>query len=479
VTSRFCEPCAAIETYQHPARWVASVVLLIGALMDLVDAAIVNVALPTIRVDLAASDTSLEWVLSGYLLAFAVTLIPAGRLGDRHGRKRLFLGGVGVFGAASLGAGLAQAPEHLIAARLLQGFAAGVMVPQVLGTARSLFAGEERATVFAVYGAVAGLAVAAGLLLGGVLTDANLFGWGWRTVFLINVPVAVGVLITGLLVIPETRDPATPRPDLLGTALLAFGLVAIVYALLEGRSLGWPVWLWAVAGAGVIALAALSVIERRRSRDTTTMLPTTLLRTRAFGAGALIQFLFSASLAGFFFVLTIWLQAGEGFSPLGAGLTAFAFSVGTIVFAGVPQRLIPRFGRRVMVAGGLLMAGGIGGTQLAALAGGTPISGWSLVPGLVVAGAGLALLIIPLGNIAMSAIPAASGGAASGVLSTTQQLGGAVGIAVIGEIFFTALATSAFRPAFEAATPFVAVGFGVCALLAIALPPRDVSMAYG
>jgi predicted MFS family arabinose efflux permease len=353
-----------------------------------------------------------------------------------------------------------------------------VMVPQVLGAARSLFAGQERASVFAVYGAVAGLAVAAGLLLGGVLTDANLFGWGWRTVFLINVPVAVGVLITGLLVIPETRDPATPGPDLLGTALLAFGLVAIVYALLEGRSLGWPAWLWAVAGAGVIALAALFVIERSRSSNATTMMPTTLLRSRAFGAGALIQFLFSAGLAGFFFVLTIWLQAGEGFSPLGAGLTAFAFSVGTILFAGVPQRLIPRVGRRVLVAGGLLMAGGICVTQVAALAGGTPIIGWSLVPGLAIAGAALALLIIPLANIAMSAMPAASGGAASGVLSTAQQLGGAVGIAVIGQLFFTALATSEFRQAFEAATPFVAVVFGICALLANALPPRDVSTAY-
>jgi MFS family permease len=256
-----------VQAFQHPRRWAAFLVLLVGALMDLVDATIVNVALPSVQRDLGTSGTALEWIVSGYLVAFAVTLITAGRLGDRHGHKRLFLLGVLSFGAASLVAGLARTPEQLIVARLIQGFAAGVMVPQVLATARSLFAGQERATVFAVYGAVAGLAVAAGLLLGGILTEADLFGLGWRAVFLVNVPVALFVLVAGAAVIPETRDRSAPGPDLVGTTLLSVGLVAILYVRLEGRSLGWPAWIWLLAALGMAALAVLAVDVGRRRRD--------------------------------------------------------------------------------------------------------------------------------------------------------------------------------------------------------------------
>jgi EmrB/QacA subfamily drug resistance transporter len=462
----------------YPGRWLAFVVLLVGALMDLIDSSIVNVALPTIRRELAASDTSLEWIASGYLLVFAVTLITAGRLGDHVGRKRLFLVGVLLFGVASLGSGLAQSPPQLILGRLVQGFAAGVMVPQVLATVRSLFAGPERASVFAVYGAIAGLAVAVGLLLGGVLTDANLFGWGWRTIFLVNVPVAAVVLVAGARVIPETYDPSTPGPGVVGTVLLTFGLVAIVYALLEGQSLGWPAWVWWLAGAGVVALAALVVIERRRRDERQALLPTSLFRFPAFSAGILIQLVFSAAMAGFFFVLTIWLQAGEGFSPLTSGLTTLAFSAGTIVFAGVPQRLIPRFGRNVLVVGGLLMAAGIGLAQWPAANSGTPIGGWDLALGLFVAGAGLALLVIPLANVIISAIPAPSAGAASGVLSTAQQLGGAIGIGVFGTIFFVALPVSGFLASFIETAPWVAAGFVLCAVLALALPSAAVAQTF-
>jgi MFS family permease len=332
--------------------------------------------------------------------------------------------------------------------------------------------------VFAVYGAVAGLAVAAGLLLGGILTEADVLGLGWRAIFLVNVPVALVVLVAGAAIIPETRDRSAPAPDLAGTTLLTVGLLAIVYVLLEGRGLGWPAPIWGLAGLGLGALALLAVVEGRR-RHTGASLPTALFRIPAFSAGNLIQLLFSASMAGFFFVLTIWLQGGEGFSPLSAGLTALAFSAGTIVFAGMPQRLIPRFGRRVLVAGGLLMAVGTIVAMVAAAAGGSPIDGWSLVPGLFVAGTGLALLVIPLANVVMSVVPVASAGGAAGVLSTAQQLGGAIGIVVMGEVFFAALPTSGFRDAFITAAPAAVAGFAICALLAIALPDTAVEETYG
>src|SRR5215471_4648051 len=215
-----------------PQRWAAAAVLMVGALMDLIDVTIVNVALPTIRRDLNASATHLEWVVSGYLLAFAASLIIAGTLGDKFGRKRLFLVGVGAFGVASLSAGLSGTAAELIAARVVQGAGAAAMAPQVLATFRVIFSGRERGKAVALYGAIAGLASAIGLVLGGVLTDANLFGWSWRAVFFVNVPVALVALAAGIRIVPETKDPAAGRPNLPAAAALAAGLVAIVYPLL-------------------------------------------------------------------------------------------------------------------------------------------------------------------------------------------------------------------------------------------------------
>jgi len=204
-----------------PRRWLAAIVMIVGALMDMIDVTIVNVALPTIRRDLHASATQLEWVVSAYMLAFAAALIIAGNLGDLFGRKRVFLAGVTVFGLASLAAGLSGSGAELIAARVVQGTAAAAMAPQVLATFRAIFSGAERGKAFSIYGAMLGFASAVGLLLGGVLTEANLFGWSWRAVFFVNIPVAVAALIAGLRFVPETRDPGARRPDVPGAVLLA------------------------------------------------------------------------------------------------------------------------------------------------------------------------------------------------------------------------------------------------------------------
>jgi MFS family permease len=200
------------------------------------------------------------------MLAFAATLITAGSFGDALGRKRVFLVGIAVFGSASLGAGLSQSVGELIVARVVQGAAAAAMTPQLLATFRAIFSGKERSKAIGIYGAVLGFASAIGLLVGGVLTDANLFGWGWRSVFLVNVPIALFSLIAVVRVVPETRARRVRRPDLLGAALLTAALVAVVYPLLEGRRLGWPVWGWAVLAGGLLALFVLGMIEERRQR---------------------------------------------------------------------------------------------------------------------------------------------------------------------------------------------------------------------
>src|SRR3954468_8811937 len=339
-----------------PRRWIAAIVMIGAAMMDLIDITVVNVALPTIRTGLGATGTQLQWVVSAYMLAFAAGLIISGSFGDLLGRKRIFIGGIAVFGVASLCAGLAHSPGELIAARVVQGAAAAAMIPQLLATFRVMFAGEERGKAFGMYGAILGFASAFGLLLGGLLVDADLFGWSWRAGFFINVPIAVVSLVALLGLVPETNDPEAGRPDLVGAGLLATAIVAIAYPLLEGRSLGWPTWIWGVLAAGIGGLVALGVIEERREHTRVApLLRTRLLRIPAFSAGVAVQAAFSAAMQGFFLTFAVWLQTGMGFSPLGAGLTALAFSIGSFVLAPVAVPLAQRYGRLVLALGGVLM----------------------------------------------------------------------------------------------------------------------------
>ena len=455
----------------HPRRWLAAGVMIVAALMDMIDVTIVNVAVPTIRADLGASATQLEWVISAYMLAFAAVLIVAGSLGDVFGRRRVFLLGIGTFGVASLCAGLAQSPGELIAARVLQGASAGAMMPQLLATFRSIFHGEERAKAFGVLGAVFGFASAIGLVLGGVLTDADLFGSSWRSVFFVNVPVALFSLVATRRVVPETRNPEAGRPDLVGAGLLVASLVAVVYPLLEGRSQGWPAWIFAMLAAGVVAFLALGFVESRRHRPgVAPLLRMKLFRVPAFAAGLGVQLAFSLGLQGFSLVFALWVQTGQHYSPLRAGLTLLAFSVGSFLLAGPSVPLAQRYGRWVLVAGGLLMALGIVGVDIGAHHVGGGTNPWPLVPGLVVAGAGLALLVIPLVNVVLAAVPAEAAGGASGLFSTSQQLGGALGVAVMGTIFFAQLPEHSFKDAFLHTAPFAALAFVVCAALALVLP---------
>ena len=463
----------------YPRRWLAAIVMIVGALMDMIDVTIVNVALPTIRRDLHASATQLEWVVSGYMLAFAAALIIAGNLGDRFGRKRVFLTGVAVFGLASLAAGLSQSGAELIAARVAQGTAAAAMAPQVLATFRAVFAGAERGKAFSIYGAMLGFASAVGLLLGGVLTEANLFGWSWRAVFFVNIPVAACALIAGLRFVPETRDPGARRPDVPGAVLLAASLVAIVYPLLEGRQLGWPAWVWVLLAGGVAGLGVLGLVEARRAGRRADG-PAPLLQGGAvpgpaFAAGLGVQMAFSAGLQGFFLAFALWLQAGEHFSPLKAGLTAVAFSAGSFIGAPVAVPLAQRYGRRVLAIGGVLMAAGIAGVSLVVSHVGVNGSPWPVVPGLVVCGAGLALLIIPLVNVVLAAVPVEAAGGASGLFGTAQQLGGAVGVAVFGTVFFGYLSGHSFEASIVHTAPYAIGAFALCAVLSMLLPRTAVA----
>ncbi|MFF7951800.1 MFS transporter [Streptomyces griseorubiginosus] len=475
-------PPAGAQPY--PRRWAAAAVMMIAALMDLLDVTIVNVAIPSVGRDLHASQSDLQWLVSAYLLGFAATLIVSGHLGDRFGRRGLFLAGVAGFGLASLACGIAQTPGQLIAARAVQGVTAAVLVPQVLGAFRTMFHGKERGAAFGMYGAVAGFASAIGLLAGGLLTDADLFGWGWRSVFLVNVPVAVGTFAAGLVLVPATRERSAGRPDVLGSLVLAGGLVAVVLPLVQGRENGWPVWGWVCMAGGVCAVVGLGVFEawrgsRRQAGSASAerpgivpLLPARAFRLPAFSVGVLVQLLFSVGMQGFFLVFALWLQGGQGYTPLQAGVLTVAFSAGAFLTAPVADGLAVRFGRLVLGAGALLMAGGFGwvwaGVDSAAA---VHTGAWPLVPGLVLAGAGLGLLAVPLVNVVLSAVPGELAGGASGIFSTAQQFGGAVGAGIVGTVFFSH-ADDGLGAALGAAMPWVVGGFVVSAALCGVLPRR-------
>jgi predicted MFS family arabinose efflux permease len=291
-------------------------------------------------------------------------------------------------------------------------------------------------------------------------------------VFFVNVPVALAALAAGLRLIPETRDPAARRPSYLGAIVLAASMVAIVYPLLEGRQLGWPAWVWPLLAAGVAGVAGLAVAEvRRPGRATAPLLRARLLKVPAFAAGLGVQLAFAAGMQGFFLMFALWLQVGEQFSPLKAGVTSVAFSVGSFLGAPAAVPLAQKFGRVILVSGAALMVVGIALVGAFVPSVGVHGSPWPIVPGLVVAGLGLALLVIPLVNVVLAAAPAEAAGSASGLFSTAQQLGGAIGVAVLGTVFFGSVTGGhTFATALRHTAPYAIGAFALCALLSLLLP---------
>jgi EmrB/QacA subfamily drug resistance transporter len=430
-----------------PRRWLALTVVLVAGFMDLLDVTIVNVAVPSILRDLQATYAQVEWIVAGYVLGFAAVLITGGRLGDIYGRKRLFLIGVGGFTVASALCGVAGGPAMLIGARFLQGATAGLMVPQILAIIHVTFPAEERGKVFGLWGGVLGSASVAGLIIGGLLVQWNLFGLEWRPIFLVNVPVGVAAMVAAWFVVPESRSPTAPRLDLIGMALAVTGVLMLVYPLAEGRSLGWPVWTFLLMAGAVVVLALFVAYERWRTRTVgSPLVVLSLFRARAFTSGMVVWLIFWVALGGFFLVWTLYLQVGLGWTPLRAGLTAVSFAVGAAAGAGLSvQVLTPRFGRRVLLAGALLNAVGFGGYAWVGSHYGPAVHSWQMVAPLVVAGIGFGLVVAPMIDAILTEVPVLDAGSASGLVSTTQQVGMALGVALVGVVFFALLADDSGR----------------------------------
>ncbi len=472
-------PPAAAQA-DNRRRWAAFGILLLASFINLVDVTIINVAIPRLQASFGASDSDIQWVVAGYVLVFALGLLPFGRLGDLLGRRRLFLFGVAGFTFGSALCGLAPTVEALIGARILQGITAAMMMPQVLAIAQVMFAPHERAVAFSLFGVTAGLASVSGPLAGGALIALDLWGLDWRPIFLVNIPIGLVAIIAGRLLIPESGQRDRGGLDLVGVALGGLTLLAILYPLIEGRDRGWPLWEIGIMLAS-LPLAALFVAWQRQRRRAARaeLLPLALLRNRSFLTGIAMTVLLFSGMSGFFFIVAIFLQTGFGFTPLQSALTTFPFAVGILLASIASGRLSVRWPRARIAIGALVFGGGMAALFTVALGLDQAVDHWLFAAPLLPCGIGIGIAIAPLFRTILSRVDPRQAGAGSGALQSFQQVGSAVGVAIQGQIFFPALAAGlaaqqlqgpAFAGALRATLIYeIAVALGL-AILAASLP---------
>ncbi|GGP17075.1 MFS transporter [Nonomuraea glycinis] len=446
------------------ARRQALAVCLVAAFMSGLDVSIVNVALPSIKEGLNASEAGLQWTVSGYALTFGLLLVPAGRLGDARSRRTVFIWGAGLFTLASAACGLAHSMPMLIASRLVQGLAAGVLNPQVSGLIQQMFRGAERGRAFGALGATIGVSTAAGPLIGGALVTAFGSDHGWRWVFLVNVPIGLIMLPLAhrLLPPPERPLPDPPLPDRsppdppppdrspsgrrsggrresvdpVGVLLLGLGVALLLLPVIQQHQWkGEAKWL--LIPAALLVLAGFIVWERRYPREP--LIDLALFAKRSYSVGLTIALFYFAGFTGIFFIFTLYLQSGLSYTPLMAGLAITPFALGSASAAVVGGRLVTRAGRRVVATGLTAVIVGLAATMAATLLVPGPAVALATALPLLVAGLGSGLVISPNQAITLSEVPPEGGGSAAGVLQTGQRLGSAIGIAAAGSVFFGSL----------------------------------------
>lgn len=471
------EANAALPAGRSRLRWWLTLpVLLSGTFLVTLDFFIVNVALAAMSADLNASTAMIEWVVAGYGLANAAGLITGGRLGDLYGRRRVLLSGFALFTLASIGCGLAPNVEFLIAARLLQGLGGALLQPQVLAILGIVFEGEDRARAFAWYGIVLGLAATAGQLIGGALIEADWAGLGWRTCFLINIPV--GCLAIGLArrAIPALPGSGGRQLDLAGAALSTLSLSAVLLPLIEGRELGWPAWSWAcLAAAPVLLLLFLRHQRRSELRGGDPLIPTALTRNLSFMIGLSTVLLFYAGNASFYFVLAQYLQMGMGMAPFASGAMFSVLASGFFAASLASARLAKLLGPRSLPLGGLVLALGHGAQFLVVSVPGGP-DPLAMGAVLLVEGIGVGMVMAPLVATVLAGLPAQQAGVASGILAMVQQMGNSVGVALISVLFYRQAGGASdvvdFAPGFSASLVYLCAVAAAVTMMARRLVAR-------
>ncbi len=450
-------------------RTLAVAALFLAAFMNLLDVTIVNLALPVIQSELRATPTQLEWVLVIYVLAFGAGLLPFGRFGDAFGRMKLFCWGIIFFITSSITCGFAQNIETLIAARGFQGVAAAMMVPQVLAIVHVLFEPEERGKIIGIFATVNGLGAIVGPILGGAIVSADLGGLSWRPIFLINLPLGLLSLFGALVFLPKMPVLHKQALDWVGACTFASVILGITYPLVEGRALGWPVWCFVMLVSSLLLAVFFVRLQLKRSqKKLPQLIPVSLLRDKAFVTGLLVVALFFSGISGVMFILAIFLQWGHGFSPLQAGLASAFHPVGVMVASSLTARLGARFLVSRLVVGAALLLIGMTSLQLVILISSGPFSVSDFIAPLLTIGAGMGTAISALFQSVLLRVSGPDAGAGSGILQTFQQLGIALGITIVGQIFFGVLGQAGDPETFNsAASKALLYSIGVYLLLTL------------
>ncbi|MEU9235616.1 MFS transporter [Streptomyces subrutilus] len=419
------------------AATIILVVVLIAELMNALDGSIVHTALPSIQADTGASSAAVQWIPAAYTLTFALALITGGRLGDLFGRKRVFIAGTTLFTLASLLCGIATGPEFLVAARALQGAGAAAMVPQVMATIAVTFDGESRAKAFGMYGMIMSLGGVLGPVLGAVLTSADIAGLGWRTIFLINLPIGLATVLFALRFIPESREQRARRLDPLGMLLSSAGLLLLAYPLTVGGERHWPAWSFGMLVAGALVLAAFVAQQRTKTRkDGSALVALSLFENKAFAGGLAAQLLFGLVSGVFLLTWVLFMQSGLGLSPGQFAPASVAISIGGMAGAMLASKWAGRHLRRVPQAGAVLIACTLAGYQLLVSAQQTATPFAAAVAPMILVGAGFGMVGAGLAGLTLSQVGHQDAGSAAGLFNTAMQLGTALGIATASVVFF-------------------------------------------
>jgi EmrB/QacA subfamily drug resistance transporter len=463
MTDAATAPDRASEYEPDPRRWKALTVTLVAGFMNLLDVSIVAVALPSIQRSLGTSPSGVQWVVSGYALTFGLALVPAGRLGDAIGRRTMFLVSLAGFVLFSAAAGAAPTTGVLIAARLLQGIAAGSLAPQNSALIQQLFRDAERGRAFGFFGSTVGISTAVGPVVGGVILALASGPEGWRWIFFVNVPIGVVALILAARLIPRTPRGPREHTDLIGVGLLGAGVLALMLPLVlaEAGGLSQLWWLFPV-GAAVLVLFVWwerHVVASGRSPLLDIRL---LTETPGYGTGALLGTVYFIGFSGIWLVFALYLQSGLGYTPLQSGLAVTPFAVGSAASAVVGGRLVARWGRRLTVTGLTMVVAGLAVAAVVLWVAPAASVGWWVAPALLVAGIGGGWVVAPNTTMTLQCVPVEMAGSAGGALQTGQRIGGAIGTTALPGIFYAVLAMTG--RSFPVAAS-VAVGAAVVSLV--------------
>jgi MFS family permease len=476
-------PAVATRRPRDRALWLGFFVVLASAVMDLLDSTIAQTAAPAIRRDLGGSYADLEWISAAYTLAMSATLLLGSRLGDSLGRRRMLLVGIAGFVVTSIACAMAPTAPALIAARTVQGATAALMVPQGFGLIRELFGDDGQQKAFAVFGPVMGLAAIAGPLAGGGLVDLNLFGSGWRAIFLVNVPVGLAAIAAGRFYLPRV-EASTPglRLDLPSVLLAMTGATALIYPLIQGREQGWPIWSFAVLAGGAVLLATFAWRQGHRVRHgLPPLVEPSILRRRSYVAGLAVVVGFIGAMGGMILALNVMFQAGLGFTPLACGIATVAIPVAAIGGSITSSILLARIGRTTMHAGIAVMAIGLIAVDVVLRRAGGGVSAWQLAGPLAVTGFGMGMVFVPMFDVILAGVAPHELGSATGLLESIQQLSMSLGIAAVGTVLFDRLGAGHGATAFVGAANhglLVAVGLLVAAGAAVCWLPKHARQAH-